>query len=127
MRTILYLLIPLFFITSCFERDDEIGEAQRERDRSLLIGVWAGTYTGHEDSGVIEIYILGPRGGGTVIMTSNKGFVEKFRCSASEYGQVEGASRTIPLSIRGNLHEKKGTWKRGVATGEWTIRKISNQ
>lgn len=128
MKTLQIFILSLFALinVSCFERDDEVGEAQRDRDRSYLVGIWTGTYTGHEDNGIIEIYINGSRGGGNVIMTSNRGFVEKFRCSVSEYGQVDGASPTIPLSIRGNLHEKKGTWKRGVAIGEWTIRKTSN-
>jgi len=119
-KTILSLLILSCSFISCDQIIDNYYEQQaQENYTSPYMGKWVGTYTGQGNGNLI----ISVAKSGSI--TGNYGpNNEMILSSVLDDGSLIPVISETPLFVlSGSLIHKKGTWKNGNLTGEWTLTK----
>ena len=119
-KTILSLLILSCAFTSCDRIIDNYYEQQaQENYTSPYMGKWVGNYTG-QGNGTLIISVA-KSGSITGNYGPNNDMVLGFVLDDGALTPV--ISETPIFTMYGSLNTKKGTWKNGDLTGDWTLTK----
>ncbi|KFC21206.1 hypothetical protein [Epilithonimonas lactis] len=120
LKTLLPFFITLLFLTSCDRIIDNYYEQQaQENYTSPYMGKWVGNYTG-QGNGTLIISVA-KSGSITGNYGPNNDMVLGFVLDDGALTPV--ISETPIFTMYGSLNTKKGTWKNGDLTGDWTLTK----
>lgn len=120
LKTLLPFFIVLIACTSCDRIIDNYYEQQaQENYTSPYMGKWVGNYTG-QGNGTLIISVA-KSGSITGNYGPNNDMVLGFVLDDGALTPV--ISETPIFTMYGSLNTKKGTWKNGNLTGDWTLTK----
>jgi len=119
-KTLLSLFVAFYTFISCDQITDNYYEHQaQENHTSPFMGKWVGNYSGNE-GGPLTISVSK---GGTITGTygqNNEGMASYVYDDGTLQPVI---SDSYTFILYGNLKDKKGTWKNGNLTGNWTLTK----
>lgn len=119
-KTLLPFFIVLIACTSCDRIIDNYYEQQaQENYTSRYMGKWVGSYTGQGNGDLI--LSVSKSGNITGTYGPNNDMVLGFVMDDGALTPV--ISETPIFTMYGSLNTKKGTWKNGDLTGDWTLTK----
>lgn len=119
-KTLLPFFIMLISLTSCDRIIDNYYEQEaQENYTSPYMGKWVGNYTG-QGNGTLIISVA-KSGSITGNYGPNNDMVLGFVLDDGALTPV--ISETPIFTMYGSLNTKKGTWKNGDLTGDWTLTK----
>lgn len=120
LKTLLPFFIMLISLASCDRIIDNYYEQQaQENYTSPYMGKWVGNYTG-QGNGTLIISVA-KSGSITGNYGPNNDMVLGFVLDDGALTPV--ISETPIFTMYGSLNTKKGTWKNGDLTGDWTLTK----
>ncbi|MCD9853487.1 hypothetical protein LUD75_02130 [Epilithonimonas sp. JDS] len=119
-KTILSLLIMFCAFISCDRITDNYYEHQaQENYTSPYMGKWVGSYTG-QGSGNITLSVS-KSGNITGTYGQNNDALVSYVYDDGTLQPV--LSENYTFFLYGKLKDKKGTWKNGTLSGDWTLTK----
>ncbi len=119
-KTILSLLILSCTFISCDRISDNYWDQKdQENYTSRYMGKWVGSYTGQGNGNLI--ISVSKSGNITGTYGPNNDMVLGFVMDDGALTPV--VSDTPIFTMYGSLNTKKGTWKNGSLTGDWTLTK----